>query len=141
VAAEIWRASNPEADHSHPAQWRSGGADAIIALWWGSFFVTRFGDHFAGRYMQSLGTNSSLDAYLNANLYILLATAINILALIVAIIFVYRLSSRQEQKFEQISHNPFPFDPPTDFQIELDLSERLVTPREKTLIWDTGTGL
>lgn len=114
IAVEIWQASDPDSDHQQPQSWRKGRINHIISFWWVSLFLLPIFDHYLGHQMLRLGPSRSIEAFLNANGTALVATSFNMLVLVVAIVFVYRLSERQEQKFARLEAESFPFDPPSD---------------------------
>jgi Domain of unknown function (DUF4328) len=89
IANDIWRASEPGADES----WRQGRAPGFLGLWWAVFLLAGVVDRVSSRGYVEAETVEELSS---ATGVFMLADGLSVVAGVLAILVVRRLTARQE---------------------------------------------
>jgi hypothetical protein len=92
VAADIWKASDPDGD---PSSWKKRRTSALIVCWWLAFIFSGIGAWVGLRMWDSAANPAALT---NAAFILLVADVLFIVAGILAIRFVGRTTARQEAR-------------------------------------------
>lgn len=95
AANDVWRASGPDLPVRDPT-WIDRPVAAIVHVWWGVWLVTSFADNVAARAW--LGTPEELEEYRSVYTLDLVTTVGDIVAALLAIAVVRRLTARQEAR-------------------------------------------
>jgi hypothetical protein len=93
AANDVWRASDPDLPIRDPT-WIDRPVAWIVHVWWGVWLITSFADNIAARAW--LGTPEELAEYRSTYTLDLFTTVGDIVAAVLAIAVVRRLTERQE---------------------------------------------
>jgi F0F1-type ATP synthase assembly protein I len=95
IANDLWRTSDPD----HPNENRADApVSSVLSLWWILFLVSNWISQVAGRIAFSGNTAHELKSSTAAFLF---ADAVDIIAAVLAITVVLKLTARQEQRARQ----------------------------------------
>jgi hypothetical protein len=94
VTKEIWKASDPKAMDAE--SWRSTSVSPIVPAWWVLYVVSSIGGNIVARI--ALGGGETAGDLLNESWAWLIADAIEIPAAVLAILVVWGITSRQDEK-------------------------------------------
>ena len=100
VAQEIWKASDPDVNSSIVRDWKKQTTFNIVSIWWLGFFFVGVLD----RLLSNFDHDRTIEGYLINNTLSHISHIIFICQLVLTIIFIDKLSSRQNDKFDVLNH-------------------------------------
>ncbi len=99
VTKEIWMASDPKVMDAE--SWRSTSVSPIVPAWWVLYIISSIGGNIIARI--ALGGGETATDFLNESWAWLIADAIEIPAAILAILVVWGITSRQDEKSRNLA--------------------------------------
>ncbi|PTM58473.1 DUF4328 domain-containing protein [Desmospora activa] len=99
AAKEAWKASDPEVEKEPNTTWKSRSVPGLITAWW-VFYIIR--NVLAGSAGSSSFQAETIDSIITSNYLYIVSDLANIVAAIIAIFFVRKLTQRQEERNRQM---------------------------------------
>jgi Domain of unknown function (DUF4328) len=93
IANDIWRASDPE--HANEIPRDDAPVWGVVTLWWAFWLAANFGSQIAARIAFS---GDSAESLRNATAAYLVGDSIDIVAAVLAIVVIRRITARQEER-------------------------------------------
>jgi hypothetical protein len=100
VTAEIWKASDPDAHVSEPQAWQAAPTSPLVKFWWGLWIVGGIIGGFMLRF--AFQEPEDLEALRSRAFTFVAADAIEIPAAILAILVVWHITNRQDEKSRRL---------------------------------------
>jgi hypothetical protein len=105
IANDMWRGSDPDAPPGPETAWRDQPVSPLLAVWWGAFLITNWGGIAVYNMRDEAGT---VAAFKEASLVTLGADAFDVLAAVLAILVVRKLTERLQKREAVVASEPEP---------------------------------
>lgn len=122
VMQEIWKASDPSVNTYDKLAWKQAPASYFVRFWWALWII----EHFIGRFGFRLAFYSNtIEELLTLSWMTLIASSIDILAALLAIIVIQSIAKRQQIKQSILSDTTINYNIINHFTEKSDLGNRV----------------